>query len=146
MTFNAIHHGYELFVKGLNQLKPVVQELSKKTRIVWVQQAQIVTASSTKWTDYITSLPHYNSAMRSILKWEIRFVNVMFWFCFFNVCILKRDSGVEIWDSADPVALQYVRSCLILERMHSQAIWHNCLDAIHTGPLINFNYKMKRGS
>lgn len=49
---------------------------------------------------------------------------------FFN-CI-HRDTGVEIWDSVDPVAMQYVRSCDNQER-RDYYIWFNCVDDVHTG-------------
>ena len=39
---------------------------------------------------------------------------------------------MEIWDSVDPVAMQYVRGCSIVERT-DPFIWHHCFDSIHTG-------------
>ena len=78
MVFNHMAerqgNDYHLFIKGLTKLKPIVQELSRITRIVWMQQAPIVDASNTR--HYIThtflaKLHHYNAGMRSILWWVI---------------------------------------------------------------------------
>ena len=74
MVFNHMseRHGndYQLFSKGLTQLKPILKELSVVTRIVWMLQAPIVDASNTiHYTDtYLAKLPHYNAGVRTILK------------------------------------------------------------------------------
>jgi hypothetical protein len=60
---------FELFVNGLTKLKPILQELSSVTRIVWMQQAPLLDTINTKNSHFFfTKYHHYNSAMRDILK------------------------------------------------------------------------------
>ena len=74
MVLNHMHpwHGnnYTLFIEGLTRLRPILQELSNVTRIVWMQQAPVVDSTCVKHFlyNFITKLHHYNAAMRSILK------------------------------------------------------------------------------
>jgi len=48
-----------------------------------------------------------------------------------------RDSGVEIWDSGDPIAEEYIRSCSLHSReiSASQILqpYSSCLDYAHLG-------------
>ena len=62
---------YAPFAKGLAELRPILKELSKVTRIVWMQQAPIVDAGNTQhWIShtFLAKLHHYNAGMRSILR------------------------------------------------------------------------------
>ena len=64
-------NNYTWFVNGLTQLKPILQELSNVTRIVWMQQTPIVDAPNTQ--HYIThtflaKVHQYNAGMRAILE------------------------------------------------------------------------------
>ncbi len=60
---------YALFAKGLTNLKPILQELSNVTRIVWIQQAPIVDGRKTKYAFRFLGKVHgYNAGMREILK------------------------------------------------------------------------------
>ena len=64
-------NNYTLFANGLTQLKPILQELSNVTRIVWMQQAPIVDAPNTQYyitPTFVAKVHHYNAGMRSILK------------------------------------------------------------------------------
>ena len=54
---------YSAFVRGLSELVPILEQLSKITRIVWMQQAPVLTN-----TRHFLKIHHYNAAMRRILK------------------------------------------------------------------------------
>ena len=67
-------NNYAPFVKGLKQLKPILEELSNVTRVVWMQQAPIVDASNTKHYithSFLAKVQRYNTGMREILEWDI---------------------------------------------------------------------------
>jgi hypothetical protein len=55
--------GYDQFVRGLSQLAPILGQLSKITRIVWMQQAPVLAN-----TRHFLKIHHYNAVMRTILK------------------------------------------------------------------------------
>ena len=60
---------YALFAKGLMKLKPILQELSKVARVVWMQQAPIVDASNTVHYlthSFLAKVHRYNAGMREI--------------------------------------------------------------------------------
>ena len=64
-------NNYAPFVKGLKQLKPILEELSNVTRVVWMQQAPIVDASNTKHYithSFLAKVHRYNTGMREILE------------------------------------------------------------------------------
>lgn len=48
---------------------------------------------------------------------------------------------MEIWDSADPVQMQYVQACDILGRSDNKT-WYNCIDSIHTGKNRIIHFKL----
>ena len=80
MVFNHMTevHGnnYQLFANGLIKLRPILEELSNKTRIVWMQQAPIVYLGETWVTNdeagqqatFLAKLDHYNAGIRSIIE------------------------------------------------------------------------------
>lgn len=74
LVFNHMHekngNNYKLFANGLTQLKPILRKLSNVTRIVWLQQAPILHSAKDMYRKpfFTAKLPHYNAAMRSILK------------------------------------------------------------------------------
>ena len=62
-------NNYSLFAKGLTELKPILQQLSNVTRIVWVQQAPIVDGTMTIFSFIFLGKVHgYNAGMRHILE------------------------------------------------------------------------------
>ena len=66
---------YSLFVRQLEQLKPILVQLinvtGSRTRIVWMQQSPIVYGSNTKVhreNTFFAKIHQYNAAMRRILR------------------------------------------------------------------------------
>ena len=60
---------FALLAEGLTDLKPILQQLSNVTRIVWVQQAPILDGSKTKVAFVFLGKVHgYNTGMRKILE------------------------------------------------------------------------------
>ena len=60
---------YKLFKKGLEELKPILRQLSNVTRIVWLLQSPIVFGSNTiVYSDnFMAKIHHYNKGIRHIL-------------------------------------------------------------------------------
>ena len=47
---------------------------------------------------------------------------------------MKRESGVEFWDSGDPIGMEYTRACIELNRNNTiQMPTYRCLDPLHHG-------------
>lgn len=58
------------------ELAPILQELSRITRIVWMQQAPIILGADTVvWIDgtFQAKIHHYNAGIRTILKYQLQF-------------------------------------------------------------------------
>ena len=120
-------------VKGLKELKPILQQLSNITRIVWLIQApgpRLVIKRLSQ--PFSAKIPEYNKRVRTILK----SVYIIIYKCdnFINNfrCILHRGSGVVIWDSNVPLGMEYSRSCAHNYRLNAY-INHDCRDEIHHG-------------
>lgn len=60
---NVGGNDYSAFARGLSELAPVLAQLSKITRIVWMQQAPVLPN-----TRHFFKIHHYNAGMRTILK------------------------------------------------------------------------------
>ena len=69
-------NSFKLFVNNFSsKLKPILQELSNVTRIVWVQQAPVLNNINSKSPNvFIAKYHHYNAAMRNILEYFIKFI------------------------------------------------------------------------
>ena len=121
----------ELLAKGLEKLKPILQQLSKITRIVWLIQAPGPEQVSNDSSQYFSAkIPPYNKRVRSILEYNI--LQFYIFNCIRNLNLNSRGSGVELWDSGDTLAMEYSRSCAIQNRLDIQ-INRDCRDAIHHG-------------
>ena len=62
---------FQLYVQQLTKLKPILQQLSNITRIVWKIQAPgplFVTSSVQHDFAFTAQIPHYNSKVREVLK------------------------------------------------------------------------------
>ena len=69
MTLNPMVDGYQAFTKGLKEVAIILKQLSKITRIVWLQQAPVIQfGANTQSVGYHTKIHHYNAGMRTILK------------------------------------------------------------------------------
>ena len=118
-------------IKGLEKLKPILQQLSKITRIAWLIQAPGPEQVSKDSSQYFSAkIPPYNKRVRSILEYNI--LQFYIFNCIRNLNLNNRGSGVELWDSGDTLAMEYSRSCAIQNRLDIQ-INRDCRDAIHHG-------------
>jgi len=59
---------YNAFAKGLTELAPILKQLSKVTRIVWMLQAPAIHGSNTFKPQFTAKIHHYNAGLRNILR------------------------------------------------------------------------------
>ncbi|XP_057367724.1 uncharacterized protein LOC130688723 isoform X2 [Daphnia carinata] len=119
---------YNVYQESLKNISPVLNQLMNNSRVIWLNQYPMLTFYEGMQYGGVNNLDiilsenahRYNEAIRSILE---------------------NRSGVHIWDSSNPLAEEYVRSCVFIRRGHSKFAlsedpdhtFINCEDYIHTG-------------
>ncbi|KZS12572.1 Uncharacterized protein APZ42_022703 [Daphnia magna] len=119
---------YTVYQENLKDISPVLSQLTNNSRVIWLNQYPMLTfyegmpyGGASNLDIILSENAHrYNEAIRSILA---------------------NRSSVRIWDSSNPLAEEYVRSCTLIRRGHSKFAlsedpdhsFIDCEDYIHTG-------------
>jgi hypothetical protein len=137
-------HGADigLYQSRMTQLGPILASLSDHCgRIIWLRQYTSVDfyGDNGKSNTLVVSdkLRHYNRIAvqgLAINKTDAAADSS-------NISSISRQRGVYLWDSSDPFADEYVRSCAILKRYEHPSdnakeyatAYANCNDYVHTG-------------
>ncbi|EFX67818.1 hypothetical protein DAPPUDRAFT_330622 [Daphnia pulex] len=123
---------HRLFRKKLSQLGTILGQLAESSQVIWLNQYPIVEL-------YGPTLGH-NTDIHSAKVHQYNEVSRQ---------TLQNYSGIRIWDSGNPLAEEYIRSCVIFPERDERRTFYlesdkpfnpitskpyvNCLDFIHTG-------------
>ncbi|KAI9559240.1 hypothetical protein GHT06_016029 [Daphnia sinensis] len=115
---------YQLYLKNLLNLAPVLDQLANDSQIIWLNQYPSVDFNKEIGvfkTDGIASekIHRYNEVARRVFQ---------------------NHTKVRVWDSSNLFAEEYVRACAVLERDEQSSplrrcpsVQFNCNDFLHTG-------------
>ncbi|XP_057381559.1 N-acetylneuraminate 9-O-acetyltransferase-like [Daphnia carinata] len=131
----VVHHmlgtngaDHRLYEENFKKFAPELGRLANVSQVIWFNQYPVeeLPEKIHDHNTYIHSekIDNYNKAIRRLLESE--------------------SSRIRIWDSSDPLAEEYIRSCAVLKRdeivqvdrrsyLFKDAAFADCNDFIHTG-------------